>query len=225
MKLVYPEWTHQIVFKEGEVSLLIIENPKLMYEYVNDFVNQCNKGIEGRFVLSDNDKILNLEKNMSIILNPFELDINNRKILTKLYSELKKLSVDEDLYIESNQLLSEIEKYMEKLIDESDYNMEYDIDVDFTALFKMFNLRLKQESTTLLESIIDYLSVMQQILCKNIFVCINLKCYLSEVEMKQLYEMADYKKISLLLIEGRQPEQILTEEKMFIIDKMGCEIY
>lgn len=49
------------------------------------------EGKEGRFVLSDNEKEVDISKNVELIFNIFALDINERKLISKLYMELEKL--------------------------------------------------------------------------------------------------------------------------------------
>ena len=66
-------------------------------KYLQELYEQCERK-EGKFVLSDNDKELDLSKCVEIIGNPFAVDINNRKILGKLYAELDELSGKEQMF-------------------------------------------------------------------------------------------------------------------------------
>ena len=79
-----------IDIEENIPAILVIENQKVMAEVVEQLYVLCNSG-EGDFVLSDSGKQLSFEKTAEIIINPFSIDFNARKIQNKLYSELLEL--------------------------------------------------------------------------------------------------------------------------------------
>lgn len=224
MKLVHPEWKHQIEFQEEKVPLLIIESSTLLCEYLEELNNQCN-GVEGRFILSDNNDELPIEKIAFIEINLFEMDINSKRILSKLYVELKNIAMDEVLYMDTCQIISELGAYIEKIADETDYMITYEQEIDQTGILKLCNVKLQTQYTSMLEKIVDYIDVMQKICHMKLAIFVNLKSYLSEEEFEKLYTMIRYRKMNLLLIENREPEKLLVTEKKFIIDKTGCEIY
>lgn len=80
MKLVHSEYDIKIELKENNVNLLVIENRKLMTELVYELYNQCN-GLDGRFVLSNDMKELKIDKEASIVLEPFTINCNERKVI------------------------------------------------------------------------------------------------------------------------------------------------
>lgn len=225
MKLVYPEYRHQIVFNENKIQVLIIENPTIFRNIVHDIYEQCNELSDGKAVLSDDDKIVKLSKAAYICINPFELDINSRKIITKLYTELKTLAYDEDMYISTNTIISQILQYCENIASRVDYDVEYDSDIDINGLLKIAGIRISNsDNESILEKIANYIDVMQRLMNMELAIFINFKNYLSKEEIMQLYELVNYRKTKLLLIESHDEEPIENEEK-YIIDKDGCEIY
>lgn len=91
MKLVHTNLNTAVLSDKYVFTEWIIESPKLYANYLQELFSQQN-GEDGGFVLSDKEKELNLAKNMEIIVNPFQIEINGRKILNKLYAELEQLS-------------------------------------------------------------------------------------------------------------------------------------
>ena len=89
MKLVHPDMQMQIILKEGIVHEWILESPALFSRFVGELVVQADGG-EGRFVLSEDMEETKLSKVAEVIVNPFSVDINSRKMLSKLYGELEK---------------------------------------------------------------------------------------------------------------------------------------
>ena len=92
MKLVYSAYGIIFELEENKVNILVIENPTVLVEVVGRLNEQC-EGKDGEFILSNENKILNISKSVSFVKDPFSIDCNNRKILTKLYQELERESM------------------------------------------------------------------------------------------------------------------------------------
>ncbi len=107
MKLVYTELEQQIVFQENKVNVLVVEHKELFRRMINE-LNEQLEGVERGFTLSADNKILKIEKEVCLVLNPFGLDINSRKALTGLYNELSKLGLNEENYVKTCRLKGEI---------------------------------------------------------------------------------------------------------------------
>ena len=60
MKLVYTELEQQLIFQENRVNVLVIEHKELFRRMIQELAKQID-GVEGRFVLSDNDNILKID--------------------------------------------------------------------------------------------------------------------------------------------------------------------
>ena len=78
MKLVHPDIKNQIIFSENKVNVLTIENKTFFTEFVSELFSQYS-GNEGKFILSEDDKELSIPKTCELILNPINLDINNKQ--------------------------------------------------------------------------------------------------------------------------------------------------
>lgn len=72
---------------ENEITVLSLEAPSAYQKIMHDLWQQYN-GNEGSFILSENGKELKIQKNVECIYNPFTVNLNDKKILTKLYQEL-----------------------------------------------------------------------------------------------------------------------------------------
>ena len=81
MKLVHPKLEGQIIFSDEKPCQWVIESPEDFSLYVQELLRQ-SEGEEGQFVLSDGDKEKDISKYAEVIINPFAVNINDRKILT-----------------------------------------------------------------------------------------------------------------------------------------------
>jgi CRISPR-associated protein Csn2 len=184
-----------------------------------DLIAQCNN-LDGEFTLWGQDGIMPLNKTADVIMDPFSADINRRETLTQLYSRMKRDALGEDLYMHTNELLSNIETGFRKIIDSQNLNIVSD-DPDITGLLRLMNVRFEVPGS-LLEKICDYLDVCHEYLGIKLFIFINIKSFLSECEIEQLYSHSGYHKHILLLIENKQ-SKTLNAENVRIIDEDLCE--
>ncbi len=222
MKLAHSELNNVIEFTEGYVDVWVIENPCQFYQYVMQLYMQIN-GAEGRFVLSHDMKELIISKKMDIILNPWQIDFSSRKILGRLYDEIKEVAWSSENYVKTKELMTYINRYVLDLEQHLDYDIVYPEEFDFAKFLKMLGIELDVKAESLLDQLVLYIKVCQRLLHINILVFVNIKDCLSDKELEELYKMAMYEKVQLLLIESSDHCDINLEKK-YIIDYDLCEI-
>lgn len=223
MKLVHPDISYQIEFKENEYNVLILENPTNFTRFCQGLFEQCS-GEEGRFVLSEGEEIIAITKKMYMIVDPFSLEFNQRRILNKLYAILKETAVSDAMYVRTNEMLNKMEHYILELLEQVEYPIIYEEQMDLAGIFKMAEVKVATTYDSLTEKIIDYMKIMNDICGLPICVFVNMKAYFTMEEMIKIYEYADYNKIFILLVENTE-RQKMEMEKRYICDKDGCEIY
>ena len=221
MKLVNGKYSLMINMQENMADTLVLENEAVMAEFVEQLYFQ-SFGQEGDFVLSDNDELLEIQKTLEIIINPFALDFNNKKVLKKLYSELS--GIGNELLMEKNSLNAQICRLLETLISRATYNdISYQNDYEWVDLFKFYGIKIEPYCDTLSQKIIEYIKLTSQLQLNKVICFVNLKQYLNKSEIQNLYQMAFYSKIQLLLIESYEKEK-QDNENVYIIDKDRCLI-
>lgn len=222
MKLVYMELEQQLIFQENMVNVLVIEHKKLFRKMVYELGNQID-GANGGFILSDNNKLLKIDKEISLVLNPFTLDINSRKALTSLYNELNELGMNEENYLKTCKLKSELAGYTYGLLNQVDYALKFQDDFALPSLFKALEVQFEVGEGDFLERLVHFIDVSSKFQKVKIIVFVNLKTYLTDEEIQELYKEAFYRKLNLLLLEN-SIEHELEEEIVSIIDKDLCFI-
>ena len=223
MKLVHTNLNTAVLSDKYVFTEWIIESPKLYAYYLQELFLQQN-GEEGRFVLSDKEKELNIAKNMEIIVNPFQIEINGRKILNKLYAELDQLSKSELMYVKTLELTGKIQEYLLELEQNTEYVLEFDMDLDMPALFKSVGIRYEVQETDFFEQIIRYIKIAVNVLATKVFVFINLRSYLTDLQMQELIKEISYQDVKGLFIENHE-RSCMEGGRRYIIDTDGCEIY
>lgn len=220
MKLVHPDIETAFVF-EDKINVLNIENGKFFRELIEDFYSQIN-GFCGKFVLSDNETVLDLSKNAVIISDFFNLDFSDKKMQNKLYSKLQTIVADK-LQAESSNLNLLFYEFFNKLNSESDFSLDYCEETAITNIFKCFGLTFSVQELSFVEKLTRYIEVLTQLLGFKLVVLINLKSFLSETELDLIYQFFTYNDIKVLLLENGAKQKI-SSEFVVTIDNDLCEI-
>lgn len=223
MKLVHGDLSGEIINEQKECVEWIIESPDLFSKYVGELYRQFNKD-EGKFVLSENNKEIDIAKYSEIIINPLSIEINNRKVLNKLYEELNKLSFNEVLYMKTLELTKLIQEYLLELEQETNYILEFNNEVEMSALFKAVDLKYEDSGEDFLERLVKYIKILVDLLSVKLFVFINARCFMNDEQIKKLCEEIKYIEIKGLFIENSEKACVEGVER-YIIDKDRCEIY
>lgn len=224
MKLVHPYIERQLIFEEDKINIMVIENQKLFSELVQELIVAINGG-DGKFVISEGMNIINISKVGELCIDIFSCDINSKKAITKLYELLRVKSVDEDMHLQTSQILNSLLSYVEDLIFEfGEYELSYNLDVDIMAIFKALEIKFDLSNKTYLEKLLDYVYINSEFLSKKLFIFVNLKSFLLEDELEEFYKMMFYKKINILLLESVEREYKFSCEEYHIIDKDLCQV-
>ncbi len=221
MRLVNVEYGLSLELNEIRAVILVIEEKVMRLKIVEDLYKQFS-GEEGKFVLSEDDKVLKIQKIADILLNPFSIDCNNRKVLAKLYQEIQDCG-NENFYSEKEKINADVLLLLDKIMLNTPYQITTALDMELADLCKLYHVQLERTGDTLLEQLMDYIKVMSQLCECKVFILLNFIVYLNDEERKHLYEFASYQKIYLLFIEYFEPV-LVADEKSCIIDKDGCII-
>lgn len=223
MKLIHFGLSGTLLDDGIDFAEWIIESPESFSGYVLELSTQID-GNEGQFVLSDKNKELDLAKKAELIFNPFTVDINERKILNKLYMELSDLSKEEEMYIKTVELLRHLQEYMLELEQCTEYILEFDQETEMSALLKAVNIHYETRDMDFMERLVQYMKVLAVVVGIKVFMFVNLRSYLTDHQMQEVMKEMKYQNIKGLFIESQQ-RSCMEGVKQYIIDVDRCEIY
>ena len=224
MKIINKNWQRKIKIEDNIIYTLVFENKKYYRENIIELINQ-HKGNEGSYILSNDNKEISFDKNSFIITDIFNIDINSKRVLTKIYNLLLKEIVED---ISSyNELSTNIRVYFEKLIFNSSLEIEQGEEIDMSSLLKLGDFKLYVEQDDILEKFVKFLKVLTELCgCKIIFV-VGLHTVFTQDEIIEIYKEVCLNKINIINIEYQQFYNLSNEnykEIVYIFDKDNCEI-
>lgn len=223
MKLVHSELSGELLKDKTIFTEWIIESPELFARYLQELYGQYAK-CEGKFVLSQDIKELDISKYVEIITDPFAVDLNGRKIINKLYTELNELSKTEMMYTKTLQLAQHIQEYLLDLESNTNHILQFNSEMDVTGLLKTMDVKIEDCTEKFFERLVCYIKNVIGVLSVKVFVFINLRSYLTDNQMEELIQEITYQEVHALFIEN-QERTCLKGGIRYIIDKDGCEIY
>lgn len=221
MKIVLTEYGLPIELNENEISILVMEDVKIRSTILNKICMQYSGGKE-YILLTDGEKEYSLEKVSELIVNPFAVDLNDKRIRNRLYAELKReteLFCYEKMLEASSSVFAYFEYAMEKL----PYPISYDTNIEVSNLYKAYDVRIDDMERDYPETLFNYIKMIKELCGINVIILVNIKDFLDKEQLLELYKMTCYNKINLLLIESEQ-RQLLENEKYYVIDKDNCLI-
>lgn len=224
MKIINKNWQRKIEIEENTIYTLVFENKKYYRENIKELISQ-HKGNEGNYIYSNDNKEISFEKSSYIITDIFNIEINSKKILTKIYNSLLKQIIDDT--VEYNELTTHIRAYFEKLIFNSSFEVEQGEEIDINSLLKLGDFRIHVEDDDIIEKFIEFLKVLVQLCGINIIFIVGLHNVFTDEEIKEIYKEVCVNKINIINIEYRQFDNLSDEnyiEKVYIFDKDNCEI-
>lgn len=193
MNLVYNPIDAVMTLEETTVYAVVLESPLLMRQFIESLDAQINFD-KGPFVLSDGQKAVPLGKYLELIVNPFAIDINQRKILTKVHQELEKNAVREDMYQRTAELRRCLHNHLLDLLMTVDYPLEYNFDFSLGKLLAPVGVQFALEDS-LPGRIVQYIDLCSRLFGLRIFVLYQFSCIFSAEEMQCLIRDMQYRKI------------------------------
>lgn len=224
MKIINNNWQRQIVLEDNLIHTIIFENKKYYRENILELIRQ-HKGYEGSFILSNNNKEVSFDKNSYFISDLFNIDINNKKIITKIYGELLKVVTDD--IAEYNKITSYIREYFETLVFNNNLDLEYNDEIEANLLLKLGDFKIQFEESNYLEKLIKFLKVLVELCNIKVIFIVGLYRVFSVEEVGKIYKEVCLNKMNIINIESEYQnikKSDYYKEILYIFDQDNCEI-
>lgn len=220
MKIAINYLLEPISIEAGETACLCIENQKLFRKIVQELHMQI-AGQEGSIVFSVGDSLVKPQKAILMLEKFAPFEINTKEIINKISLALEKEAMNEEHYLQTMELLSQIERYFDTISD-MNYNIKLSR-LDFNSLIKAVSPMLIDDYDNPLEAILDYMDYITEFLGAKLFVTVNLRSFFADEELGSMVETIKAKGFKLLLIESIERSRI-SGVNTTLIDSDLCQI-
>lgn len=208
-------------FNNNKNIILVIKNKKYLYLLVNSLLNE---DIDNKYLLiiDDNNKQQNNDDYIEFIPSIFLLNFNSKKNLTIINKQIKnqyKTRIKETIEIIYTYLLD----LQKNICIDFDIELISNIDLIEDDILKLINFEIKDKYDSILDKIINYMKIINQLRKIKIFIFLNLSVYLNKEEIKLLLKESKYYDFKIILIENNEEIIDLFDTKR-ILDEDLCLI-
>lgn len=217
MKLSIKYIDNNIGFDNSYINCLEIENKNYFYKIVNDINSISNGNILEDVIFSDDEyKELNLSNKINMVFDYFNFDFNSKKIISIINKKINdNISVEDKENL--SKLYNKIRKIYLPILNDMDLNIDINNDFDLDSMIKLLNVSIKQKDN-LLDNLFLLVDIEKELSINKIIVFINLKQYLNNNELIELYKYLLYNNVVVLLIDSQSYGVCNEYEKKLIID-------
>lgn len=218
MMFAWPFLNEPLIWEDGGVRTLIIENKPLLRTFLESLRHQA-EGMGGEMVVSEGSRILEFSRTVELLTDPFMLPLTSKRITSRLLQAAEEAG--EPYEDELVRLMIQINELAAKISTSMEYNVTHKELDGFEEIYKLMGFRADEENGTLPERILDYFLLARGLLGKKLFISYGLHNCLTDQEIAMLCKEAVYRKLCILLIETVQPNPN-DYEKLTVIDQDLC---
>lgn len=208
---------NNITLNNENIFVIEVENKKFFYRLVSDLYKIGNNDIlDEIYFYDDNNKEINVSNKIELYNNFFEMDFNSKKNLTILNKTvLASLDENEKIIIMNN--LKKLYKTISKCLKDIDLPLILNDDLEIEDVIKLFKISLSCKDD-LIEKLFLLIDIERNFRINKMLFFINLKQYLTENELEELYKYAIYNNVKIILIDSQSYGGKIKYEKKLIVD-------
>ena len=218
---------NDIIFTEEYINVLQIQDKKLFTNVINSLNDNINniEDTKERIIILDNDTEIKIEKEVLMFIDVFNIDFNQKKIQSALYNKIEKI------YKQEFERMSEFQTIFQNLLlnvldvfNEFPFEFNYKESIGIQEYLKLLGLKISNNKGKITDTIFSLLDVVEYLSVAKLLIFVNIKLYLGNDEIQEVYKYAMYKKVNILLIETGEEKESLENEKILYIDSDYDEI-
>lgn len=199
--------------------LLIIENKKVLYNFLKDLLGGCLQE-ENIQLFDENNKHIKNSDYIDFAPSIFDIDVNNKKNINALIKFIKKTC-----YENIKEATTSIEETLKKSFDFLKLEIPLDvidnIDINEDDYFKLLDIKIIDDDINLLERITTYIKTSFELRSIKIFVFYGLFSLLEGEEVRYLLKECQYLDVKIINIEHSDISTNCFSNKI-ILDKDIC---
>ena len=212
---------NKIKFEDGKINVLEIYDKKLFTNFIKYLNEQCNEKVEenNKIVLMKDSKRQKIGKSIFLLTDLFNIDFNSKKIINKIYNIIEQ-NIKNKQDDEINKMVILLRNYLIEEINEIPFEFNMNREIEIQDLLKIFNVKIDTSCyISIIEKIEFIIDIISNLKIAEILVIPNLKAYLTEKELLEIYKYSIYNNIKLLVVESICEDKLLEYEKKNILDE------
>ena len=214
MKITISYLENNVEITNDFINVLEIENKKMFFRLINDLNQICNGNVIEEIRAFSDDKEINITNKVNVISDFFNIDFSRYMLsINKLINENLKDNSDKTLLLLYKKL---IQKY-NNIISTVDLPIAVNNDATIESLTKLFKLKVNYKSS-IIENLFSIIELERSLKSSKFIVLVNLKQYLDDNELNELYKYSIYNNVNIILVDSQCYGCSHDFEKKLIVD-------
>ncbi|MCR5736970.1 MAG: type II-A CRISPR-associated protein Csn2 [Eubacterium sp.] len=223
MIMIYYPYDWKCEFYSDKHNRVTIEDKDVFEKFLVD-LDSCIQSGEESFYMEDDEKQIKIEKSVAVISSPLDLKFTKKdyqKVLfNKLIEELQVNGLDNQLA----ECYAGVVENIDSLSASVPYNIEFDEELDYSAIFKLLDIRIEQPKGNFSEKMLDFLDGAVKLLNKKVFFFVNCHSYIDKKWYDEIVKWGEYQNVIIVFVENKQIQNNKSINE-YILDQDMCEIH
>ena len=225
MRIAFEGLERPIEFIPGNVTTLQIESPVLFSRIVRAAFSLDEDNAFERYSLWDGEERIKAKDSFLLVNDLLNLPWDHRLLFGSI---MKKMEIE---FLEDEDLRQAVEasqrELSRKLLSigmsyDSDYG--YGVEWDFKRYLKMMAFGIDtHDDDPYIDNVIKFLSLAFDANCEQVIVFANLKTFLSENDLKIMFDHVFSTGLKLFLLENKCDNNSYENEKKYVVDMQFLE--
>lgn len=220
MKIAHISLENILEFDESRMISWVFEDPQVYYQYVQELSKQT-QGELGNFVVSDKGRSLKCDSDVQMIIGPFDIALNSKKISTLITKKLLKVAVENSDVLKFKQVSKSVSDYIFDLLQESNLPVEMD-EFEENDLIKAVLIKTK-ESDKFIENLTNYIDLILNLSSTKLLVLVDITPYIDLEYFDKFINFLMYQDINVLFVDFMKQDKMHTFAKTYFLDSDKCE--
>lgn len=208
---------NELIVEDNKILNIEIYNKKFFYRFIKD-LNLIEDGntIEEITAFNKQNEEITLTNKIEILSDFLDFDLYNKKYSSDFQKYIVKNSEEKNI----DKIVKEYSKVYDSIsniVNLIDIPITIKNDFDFESIIKSFKFEVNFFDN-LLNNLIDLLEVKLNLSKEKIYVFINLKSYLSNEDLLELYKYIFVKNINSIFIDTNKYDDLNDNVNKIIID-------
>lgn len=220
MKLAHIALENPIDFKDDKIVFWNIEDAQIYYEFVIELKNQID-GEDGNFVLSNNLKSLKLDSDAEMIVGPFDMAFDSKKIANLISKRIIKTAAEDEYFIKFQNLEKSIMEFLKNLIIDADLPVEVE-PIEIENLIKASYFKTSK-SNSFYDNLINYVSLLLNLSKPKLLILVDIKRYIKQDFFAEFLSFLQYEDVNVLFIDCSLNKFSNNSTRTYFLDNDHCE--
>jgi CRISPR type II-A/NMEMI-associated protein Csn2 len=220
MEFHHADIQNSFAFAPGDIWDLTIENPTFYYEFVKSLIDDESEKIS----LFEGDKVLSLEKNAIVITDLFNLDPNNKKVLSAIYKKIERSHLSVERQAEFDEINRKISALMTEIASDFEGGISFNDSLALPQVLGLIDFKFDFDDSSFLTSLVSYIKAWREAIDLRLVVTLNLFPLLKSEEIALFKTEISYLGISLLNVSTNHVDLSKENIQSLTVDSDLCLI-